>query len=91
MLTLHLQPTVYECPPKGGLFLSRAERIYTTILLRPEYLSQKLAQAAYARRVLLQGKRIEPCHYRFIRKALERIAGPIGGLWTGRPILWRPK
>jgi hypothetical protein len=52
-----------------------------------------IAQAAYAQRILLQGKRIEPCHYRFVRRALTLIAEPIGrsDKGPGRPMLWRFK
>jgi len=50
-----------------------------------------IAQAAYAQRILLHGKRIEPCHYRFVRRALSLIADPIGRSprGPGRPMLWR--
>jgi hypothetical protein len=50
-----------------------------------------IAQAAYAQRILLHGKRIEPCHYRFVRRALAMIAEPLGrsDKGPGRPMLWR--
>jgi hypothetical protein len=52
-----------------------------------------IAQAAYAQRILLHGKRIEPCHYRFVRRALALIAEPVGrsDKGPGRPMLWRFK
>jgi len=53
----------------------------------------EIAQAAYAHRILLHGKRIEPCHYRFVRRALSLIAEPIArsDKGPGRPMLWRFK
>jgi hypothetical protein len=44
---------------------------------------------AFARKTLLQGRKLEPHDYRLARRALELIAIPIGrGEGRGRPMKW---
>jgi hypothetical protein len=47
---------------------------------------------AYARKMLIHGRRPEPHDYRLARRALELIADRIGrGGGQGRPMRWRLK
>jgi hypothetical protein len=52
--------------------------------------TSEVAQSAYVRRLLMEGRRLRPHYYRRIRRALESIATPIGrSPHGGRPLLWR--
>ena len=50
-----------------------------------------LVQMAYARKMLIHGRRPEPHDYRLARAALRLIADPIGrsSKGPGHPLLWR--
>jgi hypothetical protein len=49
----------------------------------------EVAQTAYARKVLLHGRKLQPEDYKHIRRVLRAIARPIGRSdRQGRPILW---
>src|SRR5262249_45012644 len=71
---------------RGRGRLQRAAR--RELYLRGEVDTGTVARAAYVRRVMLQGERIEPCHYRFVRQEVGLVAEPVGrGGGRGRPTL----
>jgi hypothetical protein len=49
----------------------------------------EVARAAYARKLLLHGRKLQPEDWRHIRRALCAIAKPVGRSdKQGRPLLW---
>jgi hypothetical protein len=73
----------------AGRIQRAARRLF---LLHDEVTTAMVAERAYCRRIYLRRLRLEPHHYRRVRRVLSRIAEPIGRAGgMGRNLIWRAR